>query len=141
MTNIEKTQKQSWIEEFNTVVALYYVLKSNSASLRVKQATYRADEVAAEPIDFIIDVEVKVKRLLGQPYYDLFLRAVYNENTDILPEDMREALGRLFQEYRLGPDGPYAKLFFKTKNDQVRSYMNEVKSGRDNADSQPGTIA
>lgn len=140
MTTIDEvTKKRNYLEEFNATVALYYVLKSNSASLRVKQAIYRADEVSAEPIDFIVDFEVKAKRLLGQPFYDLFLRSVYNENPEILPEYMRESIGRMFQEYRLGPDGPYAKLYFTTKNAQIRSYMNEVKSGR--PDSASGGIA
>lgn len=132
MTTTEVTQKQGWMDLFNSVVALYYVLKANSTSLRVKQAVYRADEVAAQPLDFLIDVEVKTKRTLGQPFYDLFLRAVYNEDTEILPEYMRESLGRVYQEYRLGPDGPYAKLYFTVKNDQVRSYMKE-QNGRLNA--------
>jgi len=123
------TQRQE-LETFNTVAALYYVLKSNSRSLRVKQAIYRQDEVQAQPLDFLIDVELKSKRALGEPYYQMFLRAVYNENIEILPEYIRKSLGRLFQEYRLDPDGPYAKLFFDVKNAQVRSYMNEVKSGR-----------
>ena len=111
------------MEAFNSVVALYSVLKPNIMSLRVKQAIYRADEVAAEPVDFLIDVELKTKRLVGQRFYDIFLRAVLNENTEILSETLREALGRTFVEYGLGPDGAYARLYYKIKNDQIRSYM------------------
>ena len=129
MTTRETELKQSWMEAFNNVTALYSILKANSTALRVKQAVYRADEVAALPLDFIIDVEIKTKRMLGESYYQLFLRAVYNEETEILPEYMREALGRLFQEYRLGPDGPYAKLFFAVKNEQTRSFMRERNAG------------
>ena len=123
MTINEVAQKRDFIEEFNSVVALYSMLKANSMSLRVKQAVYRADEVASEPLDFIIDVEVKVKRAVGQMFYDMFLRAVYNENLEILSETLRVALGRTFYEYGLGPDGAYRRLYYKTKNDQVRSYM------------------
>ena len=129
MTIREVAQKERDLEAVNKVVELYYILKSNSTALRVKQAVYRADEVAALPLDFIIDVEIKTKRMLGESYYQLFLRAVYNEETEILPEYMREALGRLFQEYRLGPDGPYAKLFFAVKNEQTRSFMRERNAG------------
>ena len=126
MTTInEVTQKQSWMESFNNVVALYSLLKTNSMSLRTKQAVYRQDEVAAEPLDFLIDVEVKVKRAVGQRFYDIFLRAVYNENIEILSETLREALGRTFVEYGLGPDGAYARLYYRIKNDQIRSYMRE----------------
>ena len=135
MTTInEVTQKRDYLEEFNSVVALYSVLKTNSMSLRMKQAVYRQDEVAAEPIDFIIDVEVKVKRAVGQRFYDIFLRAVYNENIEILSETLREALGRTFAEYGLGPDGAYARLYYKIKNDQVRSYMKGSVNGNFRAD-------
>ena len=113
------------MEVFNSVVAVYSILKSNSASLKVKQAVYRADEVEVQPIDFIIDVEIKTKRLLGNPFYQLFLRAVYNENIEILSETLREALGRTFVEYGLGTDGAYARLYYRIKNDQIRSYMRE----------------
>jgi len=134
MTISEVAKKHSYIEEFNCVVALYSVLKANNMSLRVKQVMYRADEVAAEPIDFISDVEVKVKRAVGQRFYDIFLRAVYNENTEILSETLREALGRTFAEYGLGPSGAYARLYYKIKNDQVRSYMKGVTNGVFRAD-------
>jgi hypothetical protein len=125
MTTFEMQQKERNMEAFNSVVALYSVLKPNIMSLRVKQAIYRADEVAAEPVDFLIDVELKTKRLVGQRFYDIFLRAVLNENLEILSETLREALGRTFVEYGLGPDGAYARLYYKIKNDQIRSYMKE----------------
>ena len=122
------------METFDNVVALYSLLKTNSMSLRTKQAVYRQDEVAAEPLDFLIDVEVKVKRAVGQRFYDIFLRAVYNENIEILSETLREALGRTFLEYGLGPDGAYARLYYKIKNDQIRSYMKGSANGIFRAD-------
>jgi hypothetical protein len=123
MTRHEIEVKERYLESFNSTVALYYVLKSNSMSLRAKQTVYRAGEIEQQPLDFLIDVELKAKRLLGQPYYDLFLRTVYNENTEVLPEYMRVALGKVFAEYNLGPDGAYSTLYFVIKNSQVRSYM------------------
>ena len=141
MTTInEVTQKQSWMETFDNVVALYSLLKTNSMSLRVKQAMYRQDEVAAEPLDFIIDVEIKVKRAVGQRFYDIFLRAVYNENTEILSETLREALGRTFVAYGLGPDGAYARLYYKIKNDQIRSYMREQNGNFRTSDTVDGDL-
>jgi hypothetical protein len=125
MTTHELQQRERNIENFNSVVALYSVLKSNSASLRVKQVAYRADEAECLPVDYILDVEIKAKRAVGQRFYDMFLRAVYNENLEILSETLREALGRTFVEYGLGPDGAYARLYYKIKNDQIRSYMRE----------------
>ena len=134
MTTREVELKHSWMEAFNCVVALYSVLKANSMSLRVKQVVYRADEAEALPVDFILDVELKVKRTVGQRFYDIFLRAVYNENIEILSETLREALGRTFAEYGLGPDGTYARLYYKIKNDQVRSYMKGSVNGIFRAD-------
>ena len=125
MTTFEKQEKERNLEVFNNTVALYSILKANSMSLRVKQVIYRADEAESLPIDFIIDVELKAKRLVGQRFYDIFLRAVYNENIEILSETLREALGRTFVEYGLGPDGAYARLYYRIKNDQIRSYMRE----------------
>src|ERR1039458_2544965 len=125
MTSHENELKQSWMETFNTVAALYTVLKANAASLRVKQSIMRADELEPQPIDFVIDIEIKVKRLLGEPIYDLFLRAVFNENLDLLPEHIQEALGKDWSSYGLGPEGTYAKLYFRIKNEQVRSFLKE----------------
>ena len=56
---------------------------------------------------------------------------------DLLSEVLREALGRTFLEYGLGPEGTYSKLYFKTKNDQVRSYMKGVTNGLFRADDEP----
>ena len=137
MLTFEQQQKERNLEAFASTVALYSVLKTNSMSLRVKQVVYRADEAEALPVDFLIDVELKARRAVGQRFYDMFQRAVYNENTEVLPEHMREALGRTFLEYGLGPDGAYARLYYKVKNDQVRSYMKGVTNGLFRADDEP----
>ena len=129
MTTHELQQRERNIENFNSVVALYSVLKSNSASLRVKQVAYRADEAECLPVDYILDVEIKAKRLLGEPIYNVFLRAVLNEELEILPEYTREALGREWIGYNLGPEGAYRKLYFVVKNAQTRSFMKE-QNGR-----------
>ena len=128
------------MEAFNSVVALYSILKSNSSSLRVKQAVYRADEVTAEPVDYILDVEIKVKRAVGQRFYDMFLRTVYNENLDLLSETLRETLGSTFLEYGLGPDGTYRRLFYSIKNAQMRSYLKGANSGRLDTDAGADSI-
>jgi hypothetical protein len=133
MTNSEVKLKQSWMEAFNNVTALYSILKANTQALRPKQVLYRADEAETLPIDFVIDVEVKAKRLLGESIYLVFLRAVFNENLEILPEYTREALGRQWLSYGLGPEGAYRKLFFAVKNEQIRSYLKE-QNGNGNSD-------
>ena len=123
MTINESTQKQSLLDEFNSVCALYAILKTNSSSLRVKQAVYRQGEVPAEPLDFLFDVEIKTKRAIGQQFYDLFLRAVYNENLEILPEYLREALGKAYREWGLGVEGAYRTLYFNAKQGQMREAL------------------
>lgn len=121
MTTNDVTSKER--EDFNNVIALYSILKANMSSLRIKQAVYRADEVAAEPLDFVLDVEVKAKRLLGEPIYMLFLRAVFNENLGVIPDHVKKALGRQWMSYGLGPEGTYRKLYFRIKNEQTRSFL------------------
>jgi hypothetical protein len=130
MTTIDKQQRERNMESFNAVIALYSILKANSRSLRVKQVLYRADEAECLPVDFLIDVEVKAKRAVGQTFYDMFLRAVYNENTEILSETLREALGRTFLEYGLTPDGAYRRLYYSIKNEQIRSFLKEANRVR-----------
>src|ERR1700758_4123066 len=130
MTRLEAAQKERNMEMFRNIVALYYVLKAGSMSLRVKQAVYRADEVQAQPIDFLIDVELKSLRMLGGPIYQIFLRAVYNENLELLPECTREALGKMWMENGLGPEGSYKKLYFQVKNEQMRSFIRKVEDDR-----------
>jgi hypothetical protein len=129
MTTREVELKHSRMEAFDCVCALYSILKANSMSLRIKQVVYRADEAECLPIDFVIDVELKVKRAVGQRFYYIFLRAVYNENTEILSETLREALGGAFLEYGLTPDGTYRRLYYSVKNEQVRSYLKEHNNG------------
>jgi hypothetical protein len=140
MATFDEQQKERNMEAFNSVVALYSILKSNSSSLQVKQAVYRADEVTAEPVDYILDVEIKVKRAVGQRFYDMFLRAVYNENLDLLSETLRETLGSTFLEYGLGPDGTYRRLFYSIKNAQMRSYLKGANSGRLDTDAGADSI-
>ena len=136
MLTFEQQQKERNLEAFASTVALYSTLKASSMSLRPKQVVYRADEAEALPVDFIIDIELKTRRTVGEKRYDMFLRAVYNENLDLLSETLREALGRTFLEYGLGPNGAYRRLYYKTKNDQVRSYMKE-QNGNFRADDEP----
>ena len=129
MTTYVAAQKKRDMENFNNVVALYTALKHDTSSLRIKQAIYRADEVQAQPLDFVLDIEIKAKRLLGQTIYDLFLRSVFNDNLELMPEYMRETLGREWISYGLGPDGTYRRLYYTVKNEQVRSFLKERDNG------------
>src|SRR6478736_4271468 len=99
MTIREVELKQSWMEAFNNVTALYSQVKHNNPkpvmyNTKESDALSWSDTVAAFSLDFSLDVEIKAKRLLGDSIYLVFLRAVFNDNLEILPEYTREALGK-----------------------------------------------
>ncbi len=124
------------MDAFNNVVALYSIVKHDSPkpvmyNTKESESLSWSDTVAAFSLDFSLDVEIKAKRLLGEAIYLVFLRAVFNENTEILPEHTRENLGKFWLSYGLGPDGTYQRLYAAKKNDQFRSYLKE-KNGRTN---------
>lgn len=116
------------------VMALYAAIKDTPGCIRVRRAEYRQGEVQAEPIDFIIDVELKAKRALLQdpdPEYALveWSRVLDNpEQYPFLPVVIREALGQAFNINRLGVDGDYRMLYFKVKNHH-QELSQEVANG------------
>jgi hypothetical protein len=69
----------------------------------------------SDPLDLVMDVELKAKRTLGagSPDYSMFLRILAEEDPRLLPEDMRLKLGQAFKA--LGSDGIYADLYFSAK--------------------------
>ncbi len=121
------------MESFNTTVALYQVFVEGRSTLRTKRAEYRCDEVEGLPIDFVIDVELKAKRALPEPVYQMFLRLAAAASLDVLPDAAKIILGKTWAEYGLGVEGSYKSLYFKTKNEQIRSFLKENKlDQRDN---------
>lgn len=140
MLTIDEAKKQSWMEQFNDVVALYQVFVEGRESLRTKRAEYRCDEVQALPVDFVIDVELKAKRALPGPVYQMFLRLAAAASLDVLPDAAKIILGKTWFEYGLGVEGSYKALYFFTKNEQMRSYLKENKIGNsDGANEYLGT--
>ena len=121
MTSIDQKKKQTWMEEFKTVAALYQVFAENKNSLRNKQVTYRGDEIESLPIDFLMDCDLKARRALPEPLYQMFLRLAAMGNLDVLPEAAKLLLGKVWFEYGLGVEGSYKTLYFRTKNEQIRS--------------------
>lgn len=117
------------METFTTVTALYMALRGTPGVLRVKRSEYRQDGIEALPLDFVLDIETKTKRTVGQFYYDMFLRAAFNQDVELLPDNMKLTLGRTWKEYGLDVDGAYAKLYFVTKNEQVRNALKEMTYG------------
>jgi hypothetical protein len=100
-------------------MALYVALQS-SHSVRVRRAKLNLrGEVEAEPIDFICDVDIKVKR------------AGFCVNTLLLAHTLptvKRIIGKAFIAGNLHLDGPYKTLYFRVKNQAERNSMvsNEV---------------
>lgn len=127
---ISIAQKQSWLEVFDSVMALYATFKDNPNVLRVRQAEYRQDEVAPEPLDFVIDVEIKAKRELNSSSaYRAFLSMANSEQYRELPVTMKVVLGRVWNDYSLGVDGAYRRLYYITKQDNMRGALKGATNG------------
>ena len=123
---LSEQQKSSYLEEFSNVMALYTTVTAKPERLLIKNSKYPDD------MDFMLDVELKTKRtLLNGSLYEMFLRLASKEEHELLSEPMRLALGITYREYRLGIDGPYASLYFKTKNDQIRGSLQGALDGDD----------
>jgi hypothetical protein len=137
MLTISEVQKQSYLETYSCVTEMYATLRGTPGALRVKRAEFK-EEVEALPIDFVCDVETKVKRTVGEKYYDMYQRLAANQESALLPETMKIILGHVFESYGLGVDCTYRRLYYAVKNDQMRSYMkgmtNGVFSGSDGVD-------
>lgn len=129
MLTFIQSQKRSWIEEFNNVMALYDTFNQQRGTLRGKRAEYNGYEVEALPIDFVADVEIKAKRALPAPVHFMFLRLASEGALELLPEAAKIILGRTFKEYSMGVDGSYSRLYYTTKNEQVRAFLKERDNG------------
>src|ERR1700676_1938878 len=129
MITFSEQQKHDWLDEFNCVAALYQILKGqnslrliigsvrivpsicvlDSASEKKKlQRTLRRAEVQEVPLDFLWDVELKAKRSLTAPLYNMFIRLGIYENLNLLPEHAKLELGKVWKEWGLGVEGDYA---------------------------------
>lgn len=123
-------QKRQWAEQFNDVAELYQIHNEGRGTLRAKQVTLDADnEAEALPLDFLIDVELKAARVLPQPLFDMFLRLVEVSELRLLPDAAKLLLGKVWTEYNLGVEGSYRRLYFNTKNEQIRNYMKGKLNG------------
>ena len=136
MTFDEK-QKVEALESYSSVMALYNLLRGNPSAIKVKRAVARGGEVIAEAIDFLIDTELKAGRVLNSPDYMQWLRLADTENYNLVPDENKFSLGRVWKEYGLTEEGAYRMLYFKEKNAQYRSYM----KGKLNGDGFPEAAA
>jgi hypothetical protein len=114
-------------EAYLAAMALYEVL-SSMQNLRVKRAEMRQGEVAAEPIDFLCDVDIKAARALQDDVYAYayWLNVLADPSSyERMPEAIRQTLGRAFLENNMGVDGAYKALYFRTKNQADREALTE----------------
>lgn len=134
MLTFSETQKRGWLEEFSSVMALYQVFNESRDTHRPKRTEFICDEVPALPIDFMIDVELKAKRVLPPFMLSMFLRLTENSTLELLPEAAKVMLGKVWMEYGLGVEGGYKSLYFKVKNEQMRSFLKGVINGSSDSD-------
>jgi hypothetical protein len=118
---------RTWEAAYLDVMALYAAHK-NKDSARVRRAELNLqNQVNAEPIDFICDVEIKARRVLSTPAYKLFMFICENspDKAKYLPITDQQILGREFITRKLHLDGDYKTLFFRLKNQQARESVVE----------------
>lgn len=114
---------------YREVMALYAAIKDTPGVIRVRRAEMRQGEVQAEPIDFIIDVELKAKRALQRVPVGIKAWFFVLDNPDRyagLPVGVREELGKEFNASRLGVDGAYRMLYFRVKNNHQKVSQEET---------------
>ena len=106
---------------FQNVMALYSALKKESRPRSLRRAELKQGEVTAEAIDFLADVEIKVKRLHPMMYPTILFCAVEDQYEDI-PKYLQQSLGSLFMNSGLNYDGDYRVLYFRAKNNHLQDY-------------------
>jgi len=115
----EVSQEDRWRTVYEEVMALYAAIKDTPGAIRVRRAEMRQGEVKAEPIDFIIDVELKGDAVLHENPIGLAGWAHvlgHPEDYMLINNDIKRTLGQIIDSARLGVDGDYRKLYFRVKN-------------------------
>jgi hypothetical protein len=119
-------------EVFSNVAALYTTLVEGRNNLRVRRVELNMNnEVTAEPLDFILDVESKAKKVLSPKHYAMFQYFVMAGEPQLTPLEAKLALGEVWYASDLNLDGSYKTLYFRVKNQQARETM-RVKVEDDN---------
>jgi hypothetical protein len=117
-------------ETYENVMALFTTLQDGRNSLRSRRAELNMNnEVPAEALDFLLDVEIKAKRALSSVEYPMFLRLAEEGNYNLLPEELKLTLGNVWSERKMGIDGDYRSLYFRVKNAQERERLTEAVNG------------
>lgn len=107
-------------------MALYVALINSPHQHKVRRAEMKQGEVAALPVDFLADIEIKAKRSLPASYYHGFLQSAYDDTPEAVPTLTKYILGETFMQHDLNYDGHYRTLYFRVKNDARRSKPKEI---------------
>jgi hypothetical protein len=121
--NERQLELKRWEETYSNVMALYAALQ-DAGHFRVRRAELRQGEVKPEPLDFVVDVELKAVRTFKANPGDLvlwFLVLSAPESYEQLPQHLRQGLGRQFELNNLGVDGHYRLLYYRIKNRKERT--------------------
>lgn len=121
MLGLEVTRAEN---VFRNVSALYATLIEGRNQMRVRRVELNMNnEVSAEPLDFLCDVESKAKRTLSPRQYTLFQCFAKASATQLTSLEVQLALGEIWYKTGLDLDGTYASLYFRIKNAQARESM------------------
>ena len=118
MSILSKTQEHEYLEVFDNVLALYSALREEEYTLRTSR-----NKVDKDSLDFLYDVQLKTRRALPSFASQVFLRMADAGNYALATPETKLALGRLFMEFGLGIDGIYRKVYYHTKNGQIRQFL------------------
>jgi len=122
MSETQRDARRRLEAVYENTMSLYAALKDTSFDLR--RAEYKNNGVAAEPIDFICDIELKARRHLSPQQYPLWAVVLIDpEQYKYVPERIRQILGRVFEQNKLDMSGDYKKLYFMVKNQKLREEL------------------
>ena len=113
-----KQTEGSYGDTYNDVFALYLTL-NDIGDFTLRRAEMKGGECRAEPMDFMADVFLKSKRALSGDVYALGELEMVLRSPDKYPmvsPVTKATLGRTFERYGLGVDGPYKILYIRAKN-------------------------
>jgi len=130
-----RNEGQIFEEVYNNALALYAVLRT-SQTIRVKRADMRQGEVVALPVDYCCDIEYRAKQILDteEEKYFWYLVQLDPDDYPAIPQFLKQKLGKIFKENRLGVDGDYRKLYYRVKNMFDRKKIQEAKENEDGPD-------
>lgn len=110
---------QTYLDCYLNVMALYCALQALPVRSIRKAELNQTGEVKPEVVDFIADVEIKVKRVLGPALFRDFMLIVAEEKYQQLNVFIQSLLGQTFLKNNLNYDGDYRVLYFQAKNERL----------------------